>query len=321
MTEAIIQMQPRGEKGDLEFHLAPYGKMPRIGRRWIGRFRTEYTELFWRSLVNALGCGVSLNKVRGANAHHIIEATFKAFSRALRCSLDSDEAAANILGDPSASRTASRIRATKETSISVSVNLDMATNGGSRIDTGIPLLDKLLNEAKEQSGFHFSVQCNGDLHIDEHHTAEDVSIALGQCINEALGDKKGLNRMGWAEGISGKARVVVALDLSNRPHFECYLDLDEEFLGGEALRAEALRGGSRSAALSCEMLLHSLLSLSLETRATVHVLQVERGTQLGFTWDLALATARALGRALGFCARVDPRRAGAVASSKGTLSV
>lgn len=321
LTEAIVEVPLCGEKADLNFDLAPYGKMPRTGRQWIGRFRTEYTELFWRSLMNAFGCSVSLKKIRGENAHHIVEATFKAFSRALRRSLDSEEAAAKNHAAPSVHRTASRSRTTKETSISASVNLDVATNGGSSIDTGVPLLDKLLNEAREQSGFDFTLQCKGDIHIDDHHSTEDVSIALGQCINEALGDKTGCNRMGWAEGVSGKARVVVSLDLSNRPHFECDLDLDEEFLGGEAMCNEVTHNGLQSAALSCEMLLHALLSLSVEMRATVHVLQLERGTQPGFTWDLALATAKALGRALGFCSQHDPRRAGAVASSKGTLSV
>ena len=111
------------------------------------------------------------------------------------------------------------------------------------------------------------------------------------------------------------------------PHFESDLNLDEEFVGGDSA-AFAVMGSTVSPAthvcgraLSCEMLHHVWDSLTLETRATVHVEVREDVAKEGHTLDLALATARAYGAALAECIRVDPRRAGAVASSKGTLSV
>lgn len=182
-------------------------------------------------------------------------------------------------------------------------------------------MDRVLTEFREQGGFDLQVSCEGDRHIDDHHTAEDVAIAIGQCMHEALGDKKGLNRMGWAEGTSSDAAVIVVIDLSNRPHFGCDLDLDEEFVGGTAAAQERKdTSGSKSTALSCEMLFHVFNSLSIEMRSTVHVLQVKRGQAEGFTLDLAVACARAYGAAFRSCKTFDPRRGGVVASSKGTLS-
>ena len=84
----------------------------------------------------------------------------------------------------------------------------------------------------QAAGIAVVVHCEGDRHIDDHHTAEDVAITLGQCFHEALGEKKGLARMGCAEGAQGDARVRAVLDLSNRPHFESDLPFDEENVGG-----------------------------------------------------------------------------------------
>lgn len=319
LAHAVLALKPPLGKPSLDFSLAPYGTMPRTGRIWIGRFKTELTEVFWFNLVNALGASLSLRKIRGQNAHHIVESTFKSFARVLRASLDAPSGAPKPVTN-GVGRAAQRERNTKETSIKTRINLDAVALGTSTIATGVPFLDRFLSEFRETSGFDLEVNCNGDRHIDEHHTAEDVSIAIGQCFHEALGDKKGLTRMGWAEGCSGDAKVLVVIDLSNRPHFECDLELDEEFVGGEAAVRAHDDGQSKSAALSCEMLFHVLLSLSIEMRSTVHVVQMTRGETPGFTGDLALATARAYGTALKTCATFDPRRGGVVASSKGTLS-
>jgi imidazoleglycerol-phosphate dehydratase len=201
-------------------------------------------------------------------------------------------------------------------------------------------MDEILAEFRKACNFNIEVQCSGDVYIDDHHTAEDVSITLGQCMFQALGDKAGLARMGCAEGKSGGATVRVVLDLSNRPHFETDLPLNEEYVGGDiaaesALGLNASGGGSNVSVtpssmehpcgrvLSCEMLHHVFDSLTIETRATAHVelLSEEQPDAPGHTLDLAVAMARAYGSALAECVRVDPRRAGAVASSKGTLSV
>ena len=151
--------------------------------------------------------------------------------------------------------------------------------------------------------------------------------------------------MGCALGAAGGAVVRAVLDLSNRPHFASDLPLDEEYVGGvrewddeaagraEAAAAaaggEATAGGEAAApapcdvcggVLSCEMLHHAFDSLTIEVRATLHLeLQSDRGGD-GHTRDVALAAAEAYGAALSRAIRVDPRRRGAVASSKGTLS-
>ena len=145
--------------------------------------------------------------------------------------------------------------------------------------------------------------------------------------------------MGCALGAAGGAVVRAVLDLSNRPHFASDLPLDEEYVGGvrewddeaagRAEAAAAAAGGEAEApapcdvcggVLSCEMLHHAFDSLTIEVRATLHLeLQSDRGGD-GHTRDVALAAAEAYGAALSRAIRVDPRRRGAVASSKGTLS-
>ena len=208
---------------------------------------------------------------------------------------------------------------------------------------------EILTELREASGFYFDVYCRGDTYIDDHHSAEDIAITLGQCINTALGSKAGVCRMGCAEGESEGVRVRVTLDLSNRPHFSCDLPLEEEYVGGDmALHTmlsgtgpEEARGANTDKrappsavvcgqALSCEMFLHFFESLTAEARATTHVEYLapqENGQEVqgqnlgGHSLHVAFATARAFGAALAECIRVDERRAGKVASSKGTLSI
>ena len=418
LTEVTLDLSPPGGERTFALDLAPYGTMPRCGRRWIGAYRCELTTVFWESLAAELGASMTLRKVRGDNAHHIVESTFKAFARAFRACLDSIEdggrhgcvvpaedrlaarrrahdrrtaaaaaaaAAATtttLVGTAaettvattaaaattttttttttstttatagSSARSASRTRATKETSITVRVDLDArpptleeeaegstrTASGGSGgllgcsvadISTGVLLMDRILAELRRSCGFMITVQCAGDVYIDDHHTAEDVAITLGQCINEALGDKAGLARMACAEASSddGATQVRAVLDLSNRPHFDCDLNFDEEFVGGDEAAAAAVPsdGGSGHAvcgrALSCEMLHHVFDSVTLEARATAHVEMQRDSGRPGHTLDLAVAMARAYGAALAECVRVDPRRAGKVASSKGTLSL
>jgi imidazoleglycerol-phosphate dehydratase len=191
--------------------------------------------------------------------------------------------------------------------------------------------DRVLVALARAAGMGLIVRCDGDRHIDDHHTAEDVAITVGQCLFEALGDKAGLARMGCAEGASGAAHVRAVMDLSNRPHFESDLPLDEELVGdGRApTAAPASHGGAGDDAdgaaacggvLSCEMLFHVFLSLTLEARATCHLELRADCVASGHTLDVALAAAQAYGAALARAMRVDPRRRGAVASSKGTLS-
>lgn len=382
-AEARIDLAPPATRaGRCDLQLAPYGKFAGAasnsggtsgGRQWIGRYRTELTPLFWEGVASGLQADLSLRKVRGANAHHILEAAFKSFARAFRAALDKaqtgqpqgcaepSEGPVPPAEAPAAPRTAERKRATKETSIEVRVDLDapwLAADppaGGaaawtgkvltasslkgtvqplSRVVTGIATLDEVFVELSKCAGIEMVVRCEGDRHIDDHHTAEDVAITLGQCLHEALGDKAGLARMACAYGQSGKAKVRAILDLSNRPHFESDLPLDEEFVGnadgGCELEAPAGGGGAGAApmdavcggVLSCEMLFHVFDSLTLEMRSTCHLELIEEASprQSGHTKDIAIAAARAYGAAVSRAIRVDPRRRGAVASSKGTLS-
>jgi imidazoleglycerol-phosphate dehydratase len=113
-------------------------------------------------------------------------------------------------------RTAQRSRTTKETSIELSIDLD-GTGAAVAIDTGIPFYDHMLEQLGKHGGFDLSVRATGDLHIDTHHTVEDVGIALGEAFREALGDKAGVRRFASGRFPLDEALVDVALDLSGRP--------------------------------------------------------------------------------------------------------
>ena len=305
--------------GRLDFELAPYGPASSpggIGRTRIGTYQTKLTEPFFAALTEASGVAMHIQKCRGDNAHHITEASFKAFARCLRAAMDSMEGVdvvsmnAKLEG---VTRSASRARATKETDIDVFVDLDGAPDVTS-VSTGIATLDALLCEIAAHGGVQLNVKATGDLWIDDHHTTEDVAITIGQVLCEALGDKAGCNRMGRAVAAvldggdvdaadAADAAVVEAvMDLSNRPYLENGVEFRDEFIGD----------------LSAEMIDHLFMSVTANGQMTVHLVQHAAGKSDG---DLAVAAARAFGRCLRQCVAVDPRRAGAVASSKGTLSV
>jgi imidazoleglycerol-phosphate dehydratase len=200
-------------------------------------------------------------------------------------------------------------RSTKETSISVRLELN-GSSENTKVETGIPALDEFFTLLATEANMTLQIKCDGDLWVDDHHSAEDVSIAVGQCLTEALGTKAGLNRM----GIASSEMVEVTMDLSNRPYLGHNL---HETLGREEYVDPIVsHGGSQ---LSCEMLEHVLDSLVMNGRMTVHIVET---TKEGATVkESVMATAAAFGRALGVCAMVDKRRAGQTASSKGTLSV
>ena len=113
------------------------------------------------------------------------------------------------------SRTASRSRKTKETSIDLTIEVD--GSGTSDVETGLPFFDHMLDQLARHGSWDMTLRCEGDLHVDGHHTVEDVAIAIGECFKEALGDKAGVRR--FASGLFplDEALVEVALDLSGRP--------------------------------------------------------------------------------------------------------
>jgi imidazoleglycerol-phosphate dehydratase len=129
----------------------------------------------------------------------------------------------------SAGRQATRERDTKETRIALSLNVD--GQGKASASTGIPFFDHMLEQLGKHGGFDLSVQAEGDLEVDLHHTVEDVGIALGEAFKEALGDKAGVRRFASALVPLDEALVQVALDVSGRPFLVYDVDPVAEWIG------------------------------------------------------------------------------------------
>jgi imidazoleglycerol-phosphate dehydratase len=299
------------------YKLAPFGKYPAAGRKYLGTMETDKLEYFWSSLAEHACLDITLAKVRGDNAHHIVESSFKAASRALRNMLDGTNTMADnprlaeMYGPDSPNwaegvaqgRQGTVTRKTKETSISATAKFDGGV-AGVQVATGNAVLNDFFTSMATNAAMSLTIECNGDLWIDEHHTSEDVSIAVGQVLNQAFGTKAGMNRMWCAAAVHGDSQVEVTMDLSNRPCLTHNLHLDN--------------GEEKVGDLSMEMLEHVLDSLVCQSHMTVHIVQLEPNSNIKDTVD---AVAIAFGQALKYCSMVDGRRSGATASSKGTLSV
>jgi imidazoleglycerol phosphate dehydratase HisB len=150
-------------------------------------------------------------------------------------------------------RTSTIERTTRETTIRGSLVLD-----GERVisvKTGIGFLDHMLTALAFHAGWDLELECSGDLEVDDHHTAEDCALALGEAIDRALGDRAGINRFGWAFAPLDEALARAVVDLSGRPWPEIELDLERELLG----------------ALATENVRHVFVSLAMSMRAAVHV--------------------------------------------------
>jgi imidazoleglycerol-phosphate dehydratase len=126
------------------------------------------------------------------------------------------------------SREASRSRSTKETQIEIRVEVDGA--GESTVDTGLPFFDHMVSQLGKHAGFDLTVKAVGDLHVDTHHTVEDVGILLGETLREALGDKAGVRRFASIDVPLDEALVEVALDLSGRPFLVYEVDTPPDSL-------------------------------------------------------------------------------------------
>jgi len=144
-------------------------------------------------------------------------------------------------------------RTTGETNVSVELTLD--GSGTANIATGIGFLDHLLTAFARHSRCDLSIACEGDLNVDDHHTVEDVALALGQALDQALGDRHGITRFGHAMVPLDEALSRVAIDLSGRPFADVQLGLRRELLG----------------TLSTENVTHLLQSFALAARLTLHV--------------------------------------------------
>lgn len=144
-------------------------------------------------------------------------------------------------------------RTTNETRIDVTVNLD--GQGVSSIRTGIGFLDHMLTALSRHSGIDMTLECEGDLHVDCHHTAEDCAMVLGRAISDALGNRQGITRFGSAMVPMDEALVRVAIDLSGRPWPSIDLGFQRESIGG----------------IATESLTHVFNTLAIELKASVHV--------------------------------------------------
>lgn len=194
-------------------------------------------------------------------------------------------------------RTATRSRDTKETSIVVTIDLDGV--GTSTVSTGIPFYDHMLDQLARHGGFDLTVEATGDLHIDTHHTVEDVAIAVGEAFREALGDKTGVRRFASGAYPLDEALVDVALDLSGRPHVEWSVPLPECLpLGSPAFDPSLAEHAVSSFATSAGITLH----VSLRAGRNVH--------------HIIEATFKGLARCLRDAVRVE---SAGVPSTKGTL--
>jgi imidazoleglycerol-phosphate dehydratase len=195
-------------------------------------------------------------------------------------------------------RSATIERNTKETRISVAVDLD--GEGKSDISTGIGFFDHMLDQIARHAPVDLKVAATGDLHIDGHHTVEDVGIALGQAVAKALGDRTGISRYGDAHVPLDEALARVVVDISGRP----FLVFDVAF------------PSARIGEFDTELTREFFQAFATNARIGLHV-EALRGVN---SHHIAECCFKGFARALGKAAALDPRRGGAVPSTKGTLT-
>lgn len=188
-------------------------------------------------------------------------------------------------------------RKTKETSVSVSVNLD--GTGVSDINTGIGFFDHMLEQLSKHSLIDMTIKADGDLHIDGHHTAEDVGITLGQALKEAVGDKKGIRRYGHFILVMDEVLSRVALDLSNRP----YLIWQAKF------------SVPRLGEMDTELFQEFFNAFAQAAGITLHV-KNEYGEN---NHHIIESIYKACAKALRMAVEIDPRAADQLPSTKGAL--
>ncbi len=188
-------------------------------------------------------------------------------------------------------------RNTKETQVHVELSLD--GSGETNVSTGIGMLDHLVAQIGRHGLLDLTVKATGDLEIDAHHTVEDVGLALGQALDEALGERTGIVRMADATVPLDEALATVALDLSGRGY--CVV--------------EAAWTGQTIGELPADLVEHLLWSFASQAKLTMHA-RVLSGVN---DHHKAEALCKALGRAIGAASRLDSRVAGKAPSTKGTL--
>ena len=207
-------------------------------------------------------------------------------------------AAAPAFHMPAEGRAVSITRNTSETQITLSLNLD--GTGQYRLDTGVPFLEHMLAQVARHGMIDLDITCKGDLHIDDHHTVEDIGIVLGQALKQALGSKAGIRRYGHAYVPLDEALSRVVIDLSGRPGLVYKIDFTRALIGrfDVDLFEEFFHG----------VVNHSMMTLHIDNLSGNNA------------HHQAETVFKAFGRALRMAAEYDPRMAGQTPSTKGTLS-
>ncbi len=194
-------------------------------------------------------------------------------------------------------RTGKIERKTKETDIFVEVNLD--GTGAYDISTGIGFLDHMVEQFSRHSLIDVTLKVNGDLHVDQHHTTEDSALALGQAISDALGDKGGIGRYGTAYSPMDETLARVALDISGRPYFVWNAGFTQERLGE----------------MDTELFEHWFASIAQTLGITLHI-ELLYGQN---NHHICEAIYKGFARAMRQAVEIDPRKGGAIPSTKGQL--
>jgi imidazoleglycerol-phosphate dehydratase len=197
---------------------------------------------------------------------------------------------------PPQARTAEISRSTRETQINLSINLDGA--GGVSAQTGVGFFDHMLDLLGRHSLIDLDVKATGDLHVDAHHTVEDVGIVLGQALEKALGDKRGIYRYGWAIVPMDESLAQVAIDLSGRPAFVFNVPFRGPLIGN----------------FPTELVEEFFKALATTAKMNLHVMVPYGNNNHHIAEAIFKATAKALRQAVS----ADPRNSG-VPSTKGTL--
>ena len=194
-------------------------------------------------------------------------------------------------------RTGEVHRHTGETDVKVKLDLD--GTGRCEASTGVPFLDHMLHQISSHGLLDLTIKAVGDTHIDDHHTNEDVGIAVGQALSQALGDRKGIYRFGHFVAPLDEALVQVALDCSGRPHISYGLTIPTQKIG----------------TYDTELVKEFFVAVANNSGLTLHIRQLD-GVN---SHHIVEACFKAFARALRMATEIDPRRAGAIPSSKGVL--
>ena len=188
-------------------------------------------------------------------------------------------------------------RVTKETDVFVQIDID--GSGKCDVSTGIGFLDHMIQQLSSHGLFDIKVSANGDTHVDDHHTNEDIGIAIGQALSKALGDRSGIKRFGHFLAPLDEALIQVVVDCSGRPHLSFDLDIPSQKVG----------------TYDTELVKEFFAAVASNSGLTLHIRQLAGNN----THHIVEASFKSFARALRMATEIDPRRSSQIPSSKGVL--